>query len=166
VQRKALGEALERRVGHELAARGWTVNRYGQGALSENIRAAMRSGASALRWSPDLIAARGDRVVTADCKAQQPGRSTGRHAIECAAVKAHIRFIAMFETPVFYVFYVFYVFDVFGVLSPHDVLGDGRLGPRSANGSGTPCYLIEKDLDRDFDRVFGPRLRAEAELAA
>lgn len=98
VQRKALGEALERRVGQELATRGWTVNRYGQGALSENIRAAMRSGASALRWNPDLIAARGDRVVTVDCKAQQSGRSTSWHAIECAAVKAHIRFIAMFET--------------------------------------------------------------------
>lgn len=160
VQRKALGEALERRVGQELAARGWTVNRYGQGALSENIRAAMRSGASALRWNPDLIAARGDRVVTVDCKAQQSGRSTGWHAIECSAVKAHIRFIAMFETP------VFYVFDDLGVLSPHDVLGDGRLGPRSANGSGTPYYLIQKDLDRGFDRVFGARRATGAGLAA
>lgn len=98
--------------------------------------------------------------MTVDCKAQQSGRSTGWHAIECSAVKAHIRFIAMFETP------VFYVFDDLGVLSPHDVLGDGRLGPRSANGSGTPYYLIQKDLDRGFDRVFGARRATGAGLAA
>lgn len=58
VTRLAVGDMLERRVRCELEARGWTVDMWGQGVLSEPIRDALWRSNSRLRYLPDLIAAR------------------------------------------------------------------------------------------------------------
>jgi Holliday junction resolvase len=147
-ERKAVGDALEARVAGLLRARGWNVDQYGQGTLSGQVRDAVRRSDSALRWMPDLIAQRGDRLVTVDCKASMSAQ-TRRHAIARRAVQAHALFASYFEIA------VYYVFDNLGVLTPVDVLGAARPGPPGRGGSGSDYYLIGFDLDRPFDLVFG-----------
>lgn len=147
-----VGAELEWRVGAELIARGWSVDPYGQGAMSQEIREAMRGGSSSLRWNPDLIVGRGNCVRLVDCKASLQQRPTGRHAIESAAVRAHNQIVAVFDVP------VFYVFDGLHVLTPHDVLSHGELGKPSAHGSGQPYYLVDARFGQQFDTVFGSRL--------
>ncbi|MFF8415218.1 hypothetical protein [Streptomyces omiyaensis] len=62
-QRKAVGDAHEQRVAAALAAQGWTVERCGQGTYPPAIQQALARTTSALRWFPDLIAARAGEVV-------------------------------------------------------------------------------------------------------
>jgi Holliday junction resolvase len=148
--RKAAGDELEARVAGELAARGWAVSCWGQGALAAAVAASLRRTDSALRWAPDLLAAVGDLVVMIDCKASMTSRGTGRHAVERAAVRAHLQFAAIFDLP------FYYVFDNLGVLTPMDVRAAGQAGPHSRVGSGAPYYLVSTAGDRDFSDVFGP----------
>ena len=148
--RKAVGDELETRVSEELRARGWAVSPWGQGTLAVAVAASLRRTDSSLRWAPDLLAAREDLVVMIDCKARMTSPSTGRHAVERAAVKAHLQFAALFDLP------FYYVFDDLGVLTPMDVRAVGQSGPHSRVGSGAPYYLVSVVLDRDFNDVFGP----------
>lgn len=76
------------------------------------------------------------------------GGTRRRHAIERAAVRAHLQLVAMTDLP------VYYVFDDLGVATPYDVLTDGRCGPRSSVGSGAAYCLVSSALDRSFDSVF------------
>jgi hypothetical protein len=147
---------LEWRVGAALIARGWSVDTYGQGAMKQEIREALHSGNSGLRWNPDLIAARGREVKFVDCKASVQPRPTGRHTIEQAAVSAHNQIIAVFDIP------VFYVFEDMTVLTPRDVLSFGEPGKPAANGSGQPYYVVDARHGRVFDTAFGVRLTLAA----
>lgn len=148
--RKAVGDALEQRVAEELTLRGWSVSPWGQAILDEHTRSVLRRTDSALRWTPDLSVTRGEITVMVDCKASMTSAVSDRHAVERAAVKSHLQFTAFNDIP------VYYVFDNLGVLSPHDVMLAGRIGPHTKVGSGAPYYLIGTGHDRPFDDVFGP----------
>jgi hypothetical protein len=148
--RKAVGDALEQTVAEELTLRGWTVNPWGQGILTGPVRGALHRTDSSMRWMPDLVVARGEIVALIDCKGQMTSGTTQRHCIERAAVRAHLQLAAWMELP------VYYVFDSLGVLTPHDVVMAGRMGPHTNVGSGAPYYLIGTGLDRPFDDIFGP----------
>jgi hypothetical protein len=159
--RKEVGDALEQTVAEELTLRGWTVNPWGQGILTGPVRGALHRTDTALRWTPDLVAARGEIVVFIDCKGQMTSGTTDRHCIERAAVRAHLQLVALMELP------VYYVFDGLGVLTPHEVMMAGRIGPHTNVGSGAPYYLVSAQLARPFDRIFGPHEQlAMGQLAA
>lgn len=162
-ERKEVGDLHEQHVAEELTLRGWTVNPWGQGILTHPVRAVLRNTDSSLRWTPDLVAARGENVVLIDCKARMTSSASERHAVERAAVKAHLQYCAWTDLP------LYYVFDTLGVLTPHDVLSAGRIGPHTRVGSGAPYYLVSSSLARPFDAVFGTHetvARAWSEQAA
>ncbi|WP_433615408.1 hypothetical protein ACQP2P_11490 [Dactylosporangium sp. CA-139114] len=159
-RRKIIGDALEQRVADELRSRAWVVNPWGQGVFEEGIQRALRRTDSSVRWTPDLVAARGETVCFIDCKANMTGGARRRHAIERAAVRAHLQLVAWTDLP------VYYVFDDLGVATPYDVLAAGRRGPTSFVGSGAPYYLISTSMDRPFDTVFGPLQQPIATRAA
>ncbi|MFI6449634.1 hypothetical protein [Kitasatospora sp. NPDC050543] len=148
--RKAIGDAHERRVTLELNHRGWDVSPWGQGVMGEPVRLALRSTDSFLRWTPDLIAAREKQIVMIDCKSRMTSRTSSRHAIENAAVTAHLQLVAWTRLP------LYYAFDNLDLLTPGHALGSGTHGPRTAAGSGAPYLLVPTDRALAFDRVFGP----------
>ncbi|MFI1487986.1 hypothetical protein [Streptomyces sp. NPDC020747] len=149
-QRKAIGDEHEAYVSNRLTQRGWDVSQWGQGTLTGNVRRVLRSTDSSIRWMPDLIAARGDVLALIDCKSRMTSTTTNRHAVERAAVRAHLQLTAWTYLP------VYYVFDNLDVLTPHDILTEGRTGPRSRAGSGSAYYLVGVGTGRSFDTVFGP----------
>ncbi|QIK10948.1 hypothetical protein G7Z12_37670 [Streptomyces sp. ID38640] len=159
--RKSVGDAHEHRVAQELLLRGWDVNTWGQAILNAAVRSALRGTNSSLRWTPDLVAAKGEQVFLIDCKHRMTSRTTHRHAVEQAAVMAHLQLAAWSQLP------VCYVFDNLEILTPHDILMTGRAGPRSVNGSGSAYYLIPTTRSFPFDEVFGaePRHHAKSEAA-
>jgi hypothetical protein len=159
-QRKDVGDAHEQRVAEELNHRGWTVDAWGQGVLSEGVRCALRGTDSALRWAPDLIAAKGRELFMIDCKSRMTSRTTSRHAVEKAAVMAHLHLVAWTQLP------VCYVFDNLDVLSPHDVLMTGYTGPRTVHGSGSSYYLVPASRAFSFSEVFGRDQEDAAGLTA
>ncbi|KAA6223669.1 hypothetical protein CP973_18640 [Streptomyces albofaciens JCM 4342] len=148
-QRKAIGGAHEEHVAHELTLRGWDVSPWGQGTLTANVRRVLRTTDSSIRWMPDLIAVRGEDLALVDCKSRMTSGTTHRHAVERAAVRAHLQLTAWTYLP------VFYVFDDLGVLSAHDVLTHGRNGPWASRGSRAAYYLISTAVAVPFDAVFG-----------
>ncbi|MEV7416543.1 hypothetical protein [Streptomyces sp. NPDC089919] len=150
-QRKAVGDAHEKRIAEELTARGWSVNPWGQGVLTQPVQAALRMTDSSLRWTPDLLAAKGDHLTMIDCKSSMTSRATRRHAIERAAVHSHFQLVAWSELP------IYYVFDNLDVLTPYDALTAGQTGPHSLSGSGAPYLLVPTTERRTFDSTFGLR---------
>ncbi|MEV2248764.1 hypothetical protein [Streptomyces sp. NPDC049970] len=147
--RKAVSDAHELRVAQELTWRGWNVNAWGQGVLTDPVRSALRGTDSALRWTPDLIIAKGQQIALIDCKSRMTSRATSRHVVEGAAVTAHLQLVAWTLLP------VYYVFDNLDVLTPHDVLTAGQHGPYSSAGSGSPYYLVPLSRSLAFDTTFG-----------
>ncbi|MFE5558319.1 hypothetical protein [Streptomyces sp. NPDC056544] len=81
-----------------------------------------------------------------DCKSSMTSRATHRHAIESAAVRAHLQLVAWTVLP------LYYVFD-----TPYDALAVGQTGPHSIAGSGAPYLLVPPTRCRTFDSTFGPR---------
>ncbi|MFI5830059.1 hypothetical protein ACIA6C_22905 [Streptomyces sp. NPDC051578] len=87
-----------------------------------------------------------------DCKSSMTSRATHRHAIESAAVDAHLQLVAWTRLP------LYYVFDNLDVLTPYDALTAGQTGPRSVRtGSGAPYLLVPTTHCRAFNTAFGPR---------
>lgn len=144
--RLAVGSILEQRVKNELETRRWTVDPWGQGTLSEPIRAALQRSDSRLRFLPDLIAARDGEPVTIDCKDRMRSTDTGRYAIKKESVNFGLQLAAL-GVP------MFYVFGNLGVLVPGEVASYGRMGPRATGGGA--YYLVGEHLARRFDDVFG-----------
>jgi Holliday junction resolvase len=157
-ERLAVGVEHEQRVAEELAIRGWTVDPWGQGVLTSAVRSALQGTDSALRWTPDMIAARGELVVLIDAKGTTSPDS-GRHAVSRDAVRAHLQFAAWTDTP------VYYVFSDLGVLTPHEVMACGRSGPHLTIGRRGPYYLVSAAMCRSFDHVFGGLQEAAARWA-
>lgn len=155
-RRKAVGDAHEQRVAQELTRRGWHVDPWGQGMLSNSICMALRSTGSSLRWLPDLIAAKDQQIAMIDCKSRMTSRATSRHAVENSVVTAHLQLVAWALLP------VYYVFDNLDVLTPYDVLTNSTRGPRTRAGSGTAYLLIPTARALSFDDVFGAASGADS----
>lgn len=145
-ERKAAGDAHEFRVRQELELRGWTVDSYGQGILSGEVKRALGRTESLTRWDPEFIAACGSVIRYVDAKGSLRGAHTDQNFISRKAVAAHLKLAAERDIP------VFYVFDDLGVLTPAEVMrhaGVERLG----NAAG---YLaVPRKHSRSFDVVFG-----------
>ncbi|WNF31130.1 hypothetical protein RI138_32305 [Streptomyces sp. C11-1] len=128
--------------------------------MTDLVRFALQGTSSALRWTPDLIAAKEQHIALIDCKSRMTSRTTSRHAVERAAVTAHFQLVAWTLLP------VYYVFDNLDVLTPHEVLATGRHGPYSEAGSGSPYYLVATDRTLAFDTAFGAQQATELPAAA
>ncbi|WP_329460842.1 hypothetical protein [Streptomyces sp. NBC_01431] len=145
--RKAVGDAHERRVAAALRARGWTVHPCGQGTYPPAVCEALRRTRSALRQFPDLIAARGSDLVTIDAKDRMPSTDTDRYAISTDTVNAGLLFTAAHApTP------LYYVFGDLKVLTPAEVLHYSAHALRHRSGA---FHLIYTGQAHPFDEVFG-----------
>ncbi|MFE5795562.1 hypothetical protein ACFQ8C_23710 [Streptomyces sp. NPDC056503] len=153
-QRKAVGDAHEQRVAAALASQGWTVERCGQGTYPPAIQQALARTTSALRWFPDLIAARAGEVVTIDAKDSMPSSTSGRYAVADEAVHAGLQFIAANRpTP------LYYVFGDLRVLTPVEILHYTGHAERQHDGA---YRLVSTRQAHSFDTVFGRRLPLRA----
>lgn len=144
--RLALGNELEQRVTEELTGRGWTAVSWGQGTWPEEIRYALKQTDSPIRWTPDIVAARGSSVAFIDCKNSHPVRDGNAHSVDKKCLRASREFAAMFDVP------VFYVFDSLGVITPDQVMA--FCNTRTV-GNGPACFFINRVLPAPFDVVFG-----------
>jgi hypothetical protein len=144
-ERLQVGETHERRVAAELRRRGWAVDHWGQGVLSEPIRDALWRSNSRLRFLPDLIAARAGEIVTIDCKDRMQSK-TSRYAIKRECVNFGLQLAAL-GVP------VFYVFGNLAVVVPTEVMSYGRIGPHMAGGGA--YFLVSERIAHEFDEVFG-----------
>ncbi|GAX56251.1 hypothetical protein SO3561_07818 [Streptomyces olivochromogenes] len=121
----------------------------GSGRTAAGAVRHQRTLTDANRETPGLITAQGRRVALIDCKSRMTSRATQRHAVERAAVNAHLQLVAWTLLP------VYYVFDNLDVLTPYDVLMTGRGGPRTPAGSGSPYFLVPSNRSLSFDDTFG-----------
>ncbi|MGW7434076.1 hypothetical protein ACWGIN_31665 [Streptomyces sp. NPDC054861] len=146
-ERKAIGDAHEERVAEALQRHGWTVQRCGQGTYLPAIRHALARTHSALRYFPDLIAARDDELVTIDAKDRMPSTHTNRYAISTATLNAGLLFTAAHApTP------LYYVFGDLKVLTPsevHHYTSHARLHRSGA------WALVDTQRAHPFEDVFG-----------
>lgn len=153
--RLAAAIAFEDKVVAALTERGWLAERFGQGQLSEEMRSMIRSVETAVRWMPDIIAARRfealTKLVFVDAKAGERWRDTGNHDIEAAAlIGAELwRDYSGCET--------YFVFSDGGVVTPATFREFCEPGRYRGNGSGTPFYVARRFICQRFDAVFGPR---------
>ncbi|MGW5348344.1 hypothetical protein [Streptomyces sp. NPDC004050] len=146
-ERKDVGDTHEHRVAAALHARGWTVHTCGQGTFPPEIRQALASTASSLRWFPDLIAARAGEVVTIDAKDRMPSTTSDRYAISATAANAGLLFTATHApTP------LYYVLGDLKVLTPAEVLHYAEHARRHHSGA---YHLISTHHAHRFDEVFG-----------
>lgn len=139
-----------------LQIRGWTAEPFGQGQLTDAMRDHLRNIDTAVRWMPDIIAAKrfANRTLVAfiDAKAGDRWKETSNHDIEISALKAAEKWIELSGEQCPY----YFVFGDTGVLTPEDVRGLGRRGSYYGNGSGTPFLLVPASACRPFDGAFGP----------
>lgn len=130
-----------------LEERGWTCDRFGQALLSDRVRDLLRTTRSALRWLPDLIAARRGQVLLVDSKDAQR-LDTPNWSIEIAAYDAGSLIQQTFGHPLLYVWHDF-------TANFHDELSiETSFETRSfTSGSGTPFHLVRKSSTRSLDDV-------------
>lgn len=147
--------AFEEKVTATLIERSWRAERFGQGQISEEMRELLREVDTAVRWMPDIIAARrfaaGMRLVFIDAKAGERWRDTGNHDVETKAlIGAELwREYSGCET--------YFVFTDGGVITPATFREMAEPGRYVGNGSGTPFYLVPTVACSKFSAVFGPR---------
>ncbi|MFJ1975299.1 hypothetical protein ACIO93_42525 [Streptomyces sp. NPDC087903] len=145
--RKAVGDLHEQRVANALRARGWTVHPCGQGTYPSQVREALRRTHSALRQFPDLIAARGEEIVTIDAKDHMPSARTNRYAISTTTINAGLQLTAVHApTP------LYYVFGDLKVLTPAEILHYTDHALRHSSGA---YHLVSTHRAHPFDDVFG-----------
>lgn len=148
-----LGVSHEQAVAARLVEHGWEVQPWGQGNFTDGIRQALvdHSPKVMWRWMPDLVAARGRRVVLVDPKSEES--NTPNHAIEVDAYMAHLAMLGL-GLPIVYVWREFTVNTPLGLR-----IHTWRLNPeRGLNkGSGTPYALVYKSDQLPFERYFGER---------
>lgn len=153
-----VGLEHEKRSQTELEQRGWSVDPFGQGLFSDEIRTALQSRHPVVqwRWIPDLIASRGRSVCLVDPK-WDTRPDTAYFAIEQAALMAHAA-MSMLGLRIVY---------VFGDLTCNchedirvvEWIGPAPGGRRIATrGSGTPMALVLKSDQHPLDALFGPVL--------
>lgn len=124
-----------------LKRNGWMAERFGQGLLSQQMRAALLrvQPATPIRWLPDILAVKHCRVVLLDAKG---GRDdTPNVSIEEASSRAALAFSHAMNCQ------VLHVWAGGRALSAWDAEQiQGIVGPRHhRDGSGTPYRLIPKE---------------------
>lgn len=146
-EREKVGEIHEQRVAAELQQRGWTVQRCGQGTFPPAIRQALARTDSALRYFPDLTAARGSELVTIDAKDRMPSTQSDRYAISTATLRAGLLFTATHApTP------LYYVFGDLNVLTPSEVHHYNTHARPHPSGA---WVLVDTRQAHPFEDVFG-----------
>lgn len=144
--RKAVGDAHEQRVAGELVRRGWTVDPYGQGVLSEVTRRALGHTESTMRWDPDLVASRGGAICLIDAKGSTKGDDAFNYTISRKALAAGRVLWERTDLP------LYYVFANLGVATPVEVMQFCRL----ASIREAPAYVsFSSGMVRPFDDTFG-----------
>lgn len=145
-ERKAVGDAHELRVAAELERRGWTVDLYGQGVLSEATRRALGHTDSPMRWDPDLIASRGSSLCLIDAKGSMKGDDAFNYTVSRKALAAGRELWERTDLP------FYYVFANLGVATPVEVMQFCHL----ASIREAPAYVsFPSGLARPFDDTFG-----------
>ncbi|MCX5450269.1 hypothetical protein [Streptomyces nigrescens] len=145
--RKAIGDAHEQRVTKTLRACGWTVQPCGQGTYPPTIQHALARTHSALRYFPDLIAARDGEVITIDAKDRMPSTDSDRYAISTATLNAGLLFTAAHApTP------LYYVFGDLKVLTPSEVHHYTTHARPHRSGA---WVLVATKRAHPFEEVFG-----------
>ncbi|MFB6700880.1 hypothetical protein [Streptomyces rubiginosohelvolus] len=130
-----------------LRARGWTVHPCGQGTYPPAVCEALRQTRSALRYFPDLIAARGSDLITIDAKDRMPSTHTDRYAISTDTINAGLLFTAAHApTP------LYYVFGDLKVLTPAEVIHYTGHALRHRSGA---FHLVRTEQAHRLDDVFG-----------
>ena len=115
--RKAAGDTHQNRVQTELEKRGWTVDKWGQDILSDEVSRALRRTDSTMRWEPDFVTACGSTIRFVDAKGSlRGGGNTDRNFVSSRSIAAHLRLSAERDIP------VYYVFGDLGVLTPAEVM--------------------------------------------
>ncbi|WP_233221324.1 hypothetical protein [Streptomyces carminius] len=145
--RKTTGDRHEQAVAYALEARGWTVHLCGQGTFPAQIQNALRHTDSALRYFPDLIAARGSDLVTVDAKTRMPSTTSSRYAISRRCALAGLQFMGA-NAPV----PLYYVLGDLRVLTPAEVLHYTCHASHPTSGA---YHLISTRRAHLFDDVFG-----------
>lgn len=145
--RKAIGDAHEQHVIKTLRACGWTVQPCGQGTYPPAIQRALACTHSALRYFPDLIAARDGEVITIDAKDRMPSTDSDRYAISTGTLKAGLLFTAAHApTP------LYYVFGDLKVLTPSEVHHYTTHARPHRSGA---WVLVATKRAHPFEEVFG-----------
>jgi hypothetical protein len=142
------GRGHEVRVAEKLRAHGWRVQDFGQGLFDDDIRIAMRSARIELtvwwRWIPDLVAAKGSRVVLVDPKTDL-NTTTPNFSIEVSAWWAH-RQMRMLGLPIVYVWSDF-------TCNLVELLRPTRRLP-GVTEDRTEFYLVAKSDQQPFEWAF------------
>ena len=153
-QRMREARKFERTVLDALGSRGWITEPFGQGQLSEDVRAKLRQVETPVRWMPDTIGCKkfAARTLTVfvDAKAGERWRKTNKHDVEQSAAESANRWAEFSNCP------VYFVFPDWSVTIPATVLELDERGPHYGNGSGTPFLLIPRIACTPFDAIFGP----------
>jgi hypothetical protein len=130
-----------------LETRGWVTFPFGAGQLTEEARRQLIKYDTPMRYIPDILAFREDRLVLVEAKT---GRNdTDNVAIETKCYEAGFSLSGIWRIPVFYVWCGFLTGDVWTI---HE---HKHAGPYRGDGSGTPFYLVPKKVLKLFDDVFG-----------
>jgi hypothetical protein len=148
-QRKAIGDAHEKRVADELTRRGWTIAPSGIDKYPPEITEAFTLTNSPRRWEPDLIAARGLELVYIDAKGSKDSGYKDRRFVNRDCVMNQISLHALGYLP------IYYVFGELEVSSPYEMYSRGKFEKHSPVGSGGAYYSISAAHCRSFDRLFG-----------
>lgn len=145
--RQQSADAHELETKRLLEERGWTCDRFGQALLSERMRELLKTTRSALRWLPDILAAKRGQIILVDAKDAQR-LDTKNWSIEIAAYDAGTVIQQTFGHPVLYVWHDF-------TANFHDELTIERsFDSRSFTaGSGTPFHLVRKTNTHALDDV-------------
>lgn len=149
-RRLQLAEEHERYVAQELEQRGWLVQRFGQGLLDERIQSALKDRETPMRWLPDLLACRGQKVVLIDAKAEQR-KDTANFSLELTALTSMVLHKYLYGLP------VVIVWDDLRVNTP-DQLEPVRWVLDTdgwVHGSRTPFVLVRKTHSYYMDDWFG-----------
>lgn len=153
--RLAPAQEFEQRVVGALLERGWAAEPFGQGQLTPAMRDHIRRVDTAVRWMPDIIAAKrfaAQTLITfTDAKAGEKWRETGNHSIEAAALASAEKWIEMSGDRCPY----YFVFADGGVATPSVIRELGRPGAFRGVGSGTPFLLLPVSACQKFDAIFG-----------
>lgn len=145
-ERKAAGDIHEARVRKELETRGWTVDLYGQGILSDPVKRALGLTESVRRWDPEFLVACGSTIRYVDAKGSLRGVRGDQNFVSRKAIAAHLKLMADSDIP------VYYVFEDLGVLTPAEMM---QLADYERIGNAPGYLTVPRVKSHPFDEVFG-----------
>jgi Holliday junction resolvase len=146
-ERIQIGELHEVRIVRELEARGWTVQRCGQGTFPAAIQTALRRTETALRRFPDMIAAKGADLIAIDAKTRMPSTHSDRYSISRNSLRAGLQFQGVNADISFY-----FAFGDLRILTPAEISCYSTHGARQHTGS---YHFVDTRHAHTFDDAFG-----------